>query len=138
MSVLQDAAGTPLLLQTKEAGRSVLEEHGGNELPPQLSEVIAEGGRGARVVALQRILQGASDPFLGYFVGNGRRLLRAPVPRCWSGPTPTPSSPAPATTRSSPPAADGRGRRARALPGIRASLLPTGRYVIRPATRRRP
>lgn len=87
MSGLQDAAGTPLLLQTKEAGRSVLEEHGGNELPPQLSEVIAEGGRGARVVALQRILQGASDPFLGYFVGNGRRLLRAPVPRCWSGPT---------------------------------------------------
>ncbi len=72
ITVLQDAAGHPLVMQTKEAGRSVLVEYGGQSLPPELDAAIAESGEGARVVALQRILQGVSDPFLGYFRGVER------------------------------------------------------------------
>ncbi|MBT8798086.1 DUF2252 domain-containing protein [Microbacterium flavum] len=68
VTVLQDAAGHPLILQTKEAGRSVLEEYGRQPQPDHLSAVIREGGQGARVVALQRILQGVSDPFLGHMI----------------------------------------------------------------------
>ena len=77
VTIMQDAAGHPLLLQTKEAGRSVLFDHGGQDVPAALADVIARSGEGARVVALQRILQGASDPFLGYFSGpRGDYYLR--------------------------------------------------------------
>jgi len=64
---LQDGDGHALLLQAKEAGRSVLSQYGGIEQPTSVSEYSAQNGQGGRVVALQRILQAASDPFLGHF-----------------------------------------------------------------------
>ena len=64
--LLQDGDGNALILQGKQAGRSVLEQYGGIEQPPQLDALIAEHGEGGRVVALQRILQALSDPFLGH------------------------------------------------------------------------
>lgn len=70
VTVLEDAAGHPLLLQTKEAGRSVLVEHGRQPQPPALTHAIDGAGEGARVVALQRVLQGVSDPFLGFMAGE--------------------------------------------------------------------
>lgn len=66
VSVFQDGDGRALLLQTKQAGRSVLIEYGGCPQPPSLEQHIDSTGEGGRVVALQRILQGVSDPFLGY------------------------------------------------------------------------
>ncbi|ALJ18790.1 DUF2252 domain-containing protein [Microbacterium sp. No. 7] len=71
ISVLEDGDGRALLLQTKEAGCSVLIEHGGCPQPPSLLEHIDANGEGGRVVALQRILQGVSDPFLGYLRRDG-------------------------------------------------------------------
>ncbi|MBN9214932.1 MAG: hypothetical protein ABS62_00845 [Microbacterium sp. SCN 70-200] len=70
VTVLQDGDGHALLLQTKQAGRSVLVEHGGCRQPPGVTALVAPRGEGARVVALQRILQGVSDPFLGSFRGE--------------------------------------------------------------------
>ncbi|BDV32193.1 DUF2252 domain-containing protein [Microbacterium terricola] len=64
--VLQDGDGSALLLQAKEAGRSVLVQYGGTEQPPAFHSVVEQSGEGARVVALQRILQSVSDPFLGH------------------------------------------------------------------------
>ena len=70
ITVLQDAGGHPLILQVKQAGPSVLVEHGRQEVPPGVAALIDASGEGARVVALQRILQGVSDPFLGHFRGD--------------------------------------------------------------------
>lgn len=64
--LLQDGDGNALLLQAKQAGESVLVEDGGIEQPPEATAYIAEHGHGGRVVALQRILQAVSDPFLGH------------------------------------------------------------------------
>ncbi|MEU1971356.1 DUF2252 domain-containing protein [Microbacterium sp. NPDC019599] len=64
--LLQDGDANALLLQGKQANRSVLEEYGGIEQPQALVEFIAEHGEGGRVVGLQRILQAVSDPFLGH------------------------------------------------------------------------
>jgi len=64
--VFQDGEGNALLLQAKEAGRSVLEQFGGIEQPAALTTHVEQYGQGARVVALQRILQAVSDPFLGH------------------------------------------------------------------------
>ncbi|WP_243075799.1 DUF2252 domain-containing protein [Microbacterium sp. SS28] len=64
--LLQDGDANALILQGKQAGRSVLEEYGGIEQPPAVAEFVAEQGEGGRVVALQRILQAVSDPFLGH------------------------------------------------------------------------
>lgn len=66
LCILQDGEGNSLLLQAKEAGESVLVTYGGVTQPPLVTEQISMGGQGARVVALQRILQAFSDPFLGY------------------------------------------------------------------------
>lgn len=66
LSLLQDGDGHALLLQSKEAGRSVLEQYGGIMQPRVLRDGVAEHGEGVRVVALQRVLQAVSDPFLGY------------------------------------------------------------------------
>jgi len=66
LSLMQDGDGNAVILQAKEAGRSVLEQYGGISQPRVLKELVAAQGQGARVVALQRILQGLSDPFLGY------------------------------------------------------------------------
>ncbi len=70
VTVLQDGERNALLLQTKEAGRSVLVEHGRRPQPPRLEQRIGELGEGGRVVALQRILQAVSDPFLGHLRGD--------------------------------------------------------------------
>jgi len=69
ITVFQDGDGRPLLLQVKEAGRSVLAEYGGIEQPAEADRFIAEHGQGARVVALQKTLQAFSDPFLGHARG---------------------------------------------------------------------
>jgi uncharacterized protein (DUF2252 family) len=56
--------GDPLFLQVKEAERSVLAEHGGLEGP-------SFGNEGERVVAGQRLMQAASDIFLGWDAVEG-------------------------------------------------------------------
>lgn len=66
LALLRDHDGGVLIIQVKEAGRSVLEEYGGVPQPPELDEAIAKHGQGYRVVGLQRILQAYSDPLLGY------------------------------------------------------------------------
>lgn len=65
LTLFQDGDGHTLILQSKEAGRSVLEQYGGIGQPLELTELIRERGQGGRVVAMQRILQALSDPFLG-------------------------------------------------------------------------
>ncbi|GAB6858714.1 DUF2252 domain-containing protein [Microbacterium xylanilyticum] len=69
LAVLGTADAEPLLLQVKQAGRSVLVEYGGVDQPDELEQRIGEGGEGARVVAMQRVLQAFSDPFLGHIKG---------------------------------------------------------------------
>jgi uncharacterized protein (DUF2252 family) len=65
---LQDGNGDALLLQGKEAGPSVLIELGRVEQPEAVVNYIRTHGDGGRVVAMQRILQAVSDPFLGHLV----------------------------------------------------------------------
>lgn len=72
--LLQDGDQHGLILQAKEAKRSVLEHYGRITQPEAIQEAIQEYGEGARVVSLQRILQGVSDPFLGYFRGEDTEL----------------------------------------------------------------
>jgi uncharacterized protein (DUF2252 family) len=55
----------PLILQIKEAVRSVLDEFGGRAQPADLHAVVDEVGQGRRVVDGQQILQAMSDVFLG-------------------------------------------------------------------------
>lgn len=74
LSLMQDGDGNALLLQSKEANRSVLEQYGGIPQPRILLDTIAAHGQGARVVGLQRILQAVSDPFLGYLRFDERDL----------------------------------------------------------------
>ncbi|NYD66403.1 DUF2252 domain-containing protein [Agromyces atrinae] len=66
--------GEPLILQVKQATESVLHEFGG--LPPHASAALdpelSALHHGYRVVSNQRILQAASDPFLGYLTVAGR------------------------------------------------------------------
>ena len=50
----------------------MLEEYGGIRQPAAVTDYVAQHGEGARVVALQRILQAVSDPFLGHFRFDGR------------------------------------------------------------------
>lgn len=69
--VFTGPAGEPLVLQVKEAMRSVLEQHGRVELPAELADFTGRFGQGARVVGGQRILQSVSDPFLGFTRFNG-------------------------------------------------------------------
>ncbi len=64
--LFQDGDGNALLLQAKQAVQSVLVEYGGIEQPDAFYDYVAEHGHGGRVVALQRILQAVSDPFLGH------------------------------------------------------------------------
>lgn len=63
---LGDHDNAPIFLQAKEAGRSVLERY----TTPDLHE-----HQGERVVIGQRLMQAASDPFLGWFRGTGERGL---------------------------------------------------------------
>jgi len=64
--LFQDGAGNALILQGKEARRSVLVDYGKVPQPAAYQRAIEQSGEGARVVALQRVLQAVSDPFLGY------------------------------------------------------------------------
>ena len=66
LTLLQDGDGNALILQSKEANRSVLEQYGGITQPAVLTRAVEESGQGQRVVAMQRIQQALSDPFLGY------------------------------------------------------------------------
>ncbi|HMQ36088.1 MAG TPA: DUF2252 domain-containing protein [Micropruina sp.] len=68
--LLQDGDDNAFILQSKEANASVLEQYGRIEQPPVLADLIAARGQGARVVALQQILQAVSDPFLGHLRGT--------------------------------------------------------------------
>lgn len=84
--VLTGPRGEALILQVKQASRSVVNEFGGIEWAPPAIAAAEETGRfdeiedlegsaenhGFRVVSNQRILQAVSDPFLGYFEANGR------------------------------------------------------------------
>lgn len=62
----------PLVLQVKQAGASALQTYGGCEQPPALLGLIRRAGEGGRVVAGQRIMQAASDSFLGSLREGGR------------------------------------------------------------------
>ncbi|WP_241245974.1 DUF2252 domain-containing protein [Microbacterium sp. 4R-513] len=64
--LLQDGDANALILQGKQASRSVLEQYGRVVQPQPVVDHIAANGEGGRVVALQRILQAVSDPFLGH------------------------------------------------------------------------
>ncbi len=66
--LLEGPAGEPLVLQVKEAVRSVLATYGGmpDALPAGLVPAGPVYAQGRRVVAAQRILQAHSDPFLGW------------------------------------------------------------------------
>ncbi len=63
---------TPLILQIKEATRSVLEEYGGWRQPDTLTAAVEAKGQGVRVTDGQRILQAMSDVFLGTTRKDGR------------------------------------------------------------------
>ena len=63
--ILVGPNGEPLILQIKEAVRSVLDEFGGRAQPAGLHAAIDEVGQGRRVVDGQQILQAMSDVFLG-------------------------------------------------------------------------
>ncbi len=71
LTLFQDGDGHTLILQAKQAGRSVLEQYGGIAQPRELAEQVAQHGEGARVVRMQRVLQALSDPFLGYLRADG-------------------------------------------------------------------
>ena len=74
--LLLDGLGEPLFLQVKEAEASVLE---------RFTRRSPFANHGERVVAGQRLMQAASDIFLGWerFAWHGRptRLLRPPAAR---------------------------------------------------------
>jgi len=72
--LLQDGDGNALIMQSKEACRSVLEQYGGIAQPQVLRDHIERHGEGGRVVALQRMLQAMSDPLLGYLRSDATDL----------------------------------------------------------------
>lgn len=72
LAVLIGPRGEPLILQIKEATRSVLEEFGGRQQPQNLRSAIDSHGQGRRVVDGQRVLQAMSDVFLGTVRMDGR------------------------------------------------------------------
>jgi uncharacterized protein (DUF2252 family) len=70
--ILTGPDDTPLILQVKEATRSVLDEYAGVQQPKTLHVAVEALGQGARVVNGQRILQAMSDVFLGALRKDGR------------------------------------------------------------------
>lgn len=74
LSLFQDGDGNALILQSKQAGPSVLEQYGGIAQPAELVELTTDLGEGGRVVAMQRILQALSDPFLGSLRHTGEEF----------------------------------------------------------------
>jgi uncharacterized protein (DUF2252 family) len=71
--VLTGPQGEPLVLQLKEAGESVVHEFGGVPFTTSLGldPELVRANPSFRVVSSQRILQAASDPFLGWFTAEG-------------------------------------------------------------------
>ncbi|GAA3668042.1 DUF2252 domain-containing protein [Arthrobacter ginkgonis] len=68
--MLRGPSGDLLFMQSKEAGRSVLETHGKvTDAPNAVTQQLILHGHGFRVVAAQRILQAQSDPMLGWVRG---------------------------------------------------------------------
>lgn len=72
LQLLQGSDDHALVLQVKEAGRSVLERFGGISQPERITRGVADEGEGFRVVGMQRVLQAVSDPLLGHLQANGR------------------------------------------------------------------
>jgi uncharacterized protein (DUF2252 family) len=70
--ILVGPNGTPLILQIKQAVRSVLEEYGGWAQPDSLNAAVEAKGQGVRVIDGQQILQAMSDVFLGTTRKDGR------------------------------------------------------------------
>jgi uncharacterized protein (DUF2252 family) len=70
--ILTGPDGTPLILQVKEATRSVLEQYGAVPQPKTLNAAVEALGQGVRVVDGQRVLQAMSDVFLGALRKDGR------------------------------------------------------------------
>jgi uncharacterized protein (DUF2252 family) len=70
--ILVGPNGTPLILQIKEATRSVLDQYGGWPQPDTLTASVAANGQGVRVTDGQQILQAVSDVFLGTTRKDGR------------------------------------------------------------------
>ena len=70
--ILVGPNGTPLILQIKEANRSVLEEYGSWRQPAPMTAAIEAKGQGVRVTDGQQILQAMSDVFLGTTRKDGR------------------------------------------------------------------
>ncbi|OBI51799.1 DUF2252 domain-containing protein [Mycobacterium sp. E796] len=70
--ILVGPDGTPLILQIKEATRSVLDEYGRWAQPESLNAAVEASGQGARVIDGQQILQAMSDVFLGTTRKDGR------------------------------------------------------------------
>ena len=72
IAVLTGPVGEPLVLQFKEASRSVVHEFGDVPIDPApgVDPELVESNHGYRVIANQRILQAVSDPFLGYLKGD--------------------------------------------------------------------
>ena len=72
IALFMAADDDPLFLQIKEANASVLEPYAGKSL---------HSNHGQRVVVGQRLMQAASDSFLGWTRDSRAPLLRAPTPR---------------------------------------------------------
>ncbi|MBX3030244.1 MAG: DUF2252 domain-containing protein [Chloroflexi bacterium] len=77
--LLEGPGGETLFLQAKEAQPSVLSTYGGMPAAIPGAPAETEHTEGHRVVAVQRILQAQSDPFLGWIKGfagdeRGRRV----------------------------------------------------------------
>ncbi|OBI81243.1 DUF2252 domain-containing protein [Mycobacterium sp. 1245805.9] len=70
--ILVGPDGTPLILQIKEATRSVLDEYGRWAQPESLNAAVEASGQGVRVIDGQQILQAMSDVFLGTTRKDGR------------------------------------------------------------------
>ncbi|WP_253855873.1 DUF2252 domain-containing protein [Mycobacterium colombiense] len=70
--ILVGPNGTPLIMQIKEATRSVLDEYGGWPQPDALTAAVEAKGQGVRVIDGQLILQAMSDVFLGTTRKDGR------------------------------------------------------------------
>ncbi|KQX06646.1 MULTISPECIES: DUF2252 domain-containing protein [unclassified Leifsonia] len=75
IAVLTGPRGEPLVLQFKEAARSVVHEFGEAPIDPApgIDPAMIATEHGFRVIANQRILQAVSDPFLGYLAGEEGR-----------------------------------------------------------------
>ena len=74
IAVFTGPHGEPLILQMKEAGRSVLDEYGELDRRPGrgITALDAPADGGERVVTFQRVLQSSSDAFLGHLQFGGR------------------------------------------------------------------